>query len=194
MQHAIVQRSRVSPKFSGGRTAPRIEVSPSADAPGGRPDPGRKGGSMATIFTAAMPGHVWQGCLSRGGQQVTVAQAPVFHLSSTSGLPSPFDVSHASFRSLHESWLAADTSYKLPPQFGEAMRKFFSYAESMGLPLYDAYHVRDDSGGRKRLAEHVAHAANLFTSPWPPWTRSRAGLARRAIRFGRPTARIVRLR
>ena len=59
--------------------------------------------------------------------------------------------------------------YQLPHQFDECMKKFFGYARSLGMktvsvsriadsiPMFDAFHFREDSAQRKRLAEHIGH-------------------------------------
>ena len=59
--------------------------------------------------------------------------------------------------------------YQLPHQFDECMKKFFGYARSLGvktisvsriadsIPMFDAFHFREDSAQRKRLAEHIGH-------------------------------------
>ena len=59
--------------------------------------------------------------------------------------------------------------YQLPHQFNECMKKFFGYARSLGvktisvsriadsIPMFDAFHFREDSAQRKRLAEHIGH-------------------------------------
>ena len=59
--------------------------------------------------------------------------------------------------------------YALPHQFDECMKKFFGYARSLGvktisvarikdsIPMYDAFHFREDSSQRKKLTEHIGH-------------------------------------
>ena len=59
--------------------------------------------------------------------------------------------------------------YALPHQFDECMKKFFSYARPLGvktisvariadsIPMYDAFHFREDSSQRKKLTEHIGH-------------------------------------
>ena len=59
--------------------------------------------------------------------------------------------------------------YALPHQFDECMKKFFGYARPLGvktisvariadsIPMYDAFHFREDSSQRKKLTEHIGH-------------------------------------
>ena len=64
--------------------------------------------------------------------------------------------------------------YQLPHQFDECMKKFFGYARSLGrktisvsriadsIPMFDAFHFREDSAQRKRLAEHIGHHVRVL--------------------------------
>ena len=59
--------------------------------------------------------------------------------------------------------------YALAHQFDECMKKFFGYARSLGvktisvariadsIPMYDAFHFREDTSQRKKLTEHIGH-------------------------------------
>ena len=59
--------------------------------------------------------------------------------------------------------------YSLPHQFDECMKKFFGYARGQGIktvslarisdtiPMYDAFHFRENSAHRKKLTEHIGH-------------------------------------
>ena len=91
--------------------------------------------------------------------------------------------------------------YALPHQFDERMKKFFGYyARSLGvktisvariadsIPMYDAFHFREDSSQRKKLTEHIGHHMRVLIAEHIASSRRSTGSTPTRTK-GRPSSR-----